>query len=196
MRSVASDTIGGFNAFLDEQKRAPGTATLTLHQFDDVFETVIEAADIKAAPDLTRETFVPRGNTALLDAMGSAIDRTGTRLLLMREPDRPGKVVFVVITDGIENASRKYRADLVNQMIAHQRSKYGWEFVFLGANQDAITSAAQFGMSMANAMTYQHTGHGTQRAFAATSENLAKFRSGAKSAMDYELHQRAEQQQP
>src|SRR5688572_21912856 len=100
MHSVASDTIGGFNRFLADQQKAPGQATLTLNQFDDVFERVIDARDIQQAPPLTNESFQPRNSTALLDAIGRSIRDTGQRLAAMPEPERPGKVVMVIITDG------------------------------------------------------------------------------------------------
>jgi len=185
MSSVASDTIGGFNRFLADQRIAAGTASITLHQFDHEFETLINAQDVKAAADLTPATFVPRGNTALLDAIGRAIVNTGARLQAKSETERAGKVVFVIITDGQENASHEYDHGKVFEMISHQRDKYSWEFVFLGANQDAIKTASRMGVATANAMTYAHNAAGTAAAFTSTSSNLRRMRSGEAVCMAY-----------
>jgi len=193
MASVADDTIGGFNRFLDDQRTTPGTAAITLHQFDDQFETPIHAQDVKAAPQLTSKTFVPRGNTALLDAIGRAIGDTGARMEAAGENERAEKVVFVIITDGHENASHEYNHGKVFEMIEHQRSKYAWEFVFLGANQDAIKVASNLGMSAGNAINYAANAIGTKKAFAATSANLRSFRSGRSASMAYSKADRDEQ---
>lgn len=193
MASVADDTIGGFNRFLDDQKKAPGTATLSLHQFDDVFETPIKAQDVKQVPDLTNKTFVPRGSTALLDAIGRSIGDTGSRLESVSENDRAEKVVFVIITDGHENASREFTNQKVFDMIQHQRDKYSWEFVFLGANQDAIKSAVNLGMSAKNSMTYASNAVGTRAAFQSASSNLRAFRSGDAKCMAFSDQDRKDQ---
>lgn len=194
MASVASDTIGGTNVFLDEQRKAPGTATFTLHQFDDQFETPINGQDIQKVQNLTSKTFVPRGNTALLDAIGRAIGETGSRLEKASDSERAGKVVFVIVTDGHENASHEYTPAKVHEMIEHQRTKYSWEFVFLGANQDAIKAATNLGVNTANAMTYAHNAIGTQQAFAAAGSNIRSYRiSGQSVDMAWSTKQRADQ---
>ncbi len=168
MESVRAATIAGFNEFVEGQKAAPGTATLILNQFDDVFETVFDCP-LQSVPPLTPETFQPRGTTALLDAMGRTIDELGAKLAALPDQDRPGKVIVVIVTDGQENASLQYSTQQVNQKITHQREKYGWDFIFLGANQDAITSAAQFGIQSNAALTYAATPAGTRASFAAAS---------------------------
>ena len=193
MASVADDTIGGFNRFLTDQRNAPGSAVITLHQFDDQFETPIKAQDVKTAPELTGKTFVPRGNTALLDAIGRAIGDTGSRMQALSENDRAEKVVMVIITDGQENASHEYNHAKVFEMIGHQRDKYKWEFVFLGANQDAIKAATHLGMAAGNAMTYAANSKGTNAAFASTSANLRAMRCGASASMAYSDKDRDEQ---
>ena len=193
MSSVADDTIGGFNRFLDDQRKVPGSATITLHQFDDVFETPLKAQDIKSAPGLTSATFVPRGNTALLDAIGRAIGETGSRLESATENDRAGKVVFVIITDGQENASHEYNQAKVFEMIGHQRDKYSWEFVFLGANQDAIKAASRVGISAANAISYAANATGVKQAFHSASSNLRSMRVGASASMAWSDEDRAKQ---
>ncbi len=192
MSSVATDTIGGFNHFLKDQQEAPGTATLSLHQFDDVFETLIDAKDVRRAKPLTSKTFTPRGSTALLDAIGKAIDGTGQRLAQLPEHERAEKVIFVIITDGFENASHRFTLRLIHSMISHQREKYGWEFVFLCANQDAIAAGQSLGVSPDNSMKFAHTGETVCTAFAATSSNLVGLRSHTAESLSYSAQQRAE----
>lgn len=194
MQSVANDTIGGFNRFLKDQREAPGHALITLHQFDDQFETVICAKSVKEAKELTHETFVPRGSTALFDAMGRAINETGKRLARIPAHKRPAKAVFVVITDGFENASKEFTKEKVRGMIEHQRSKYAWEFVFLGANQDAVMTGVSFGFVADNSMTYANNAAGVNAVFACTSANLVSMRSGASATMSYSAAQREEQE--
>lgn len=193
MSSVADETIHGVNHFLDEQRKAPGNATFTLHQFDNVFETPIPATDIRKAKNLTSDTFVPRNSTALLDAIGRAIGETGSRLEKASENERAGKVIFVIVTDGHENASHQFSKAKINEMIEHQKDKYSWQFVFLGANQDAIDSAGGIGISAANAMTYAHNAVGTEQAFAAFSSNVRSFRSSTKKDMAWSAEQRDDQ---
>lgn len=192
MQSVRDDTIGGFNRFLSDQQVAPGSANITLNQFDHEFETVLNGVEIKSARPLDGQTFVPRGNTALFDAIGRSINETGKRIEAMPESDRPEKVVFVIVTDGEENHSREFNKSKVMEMIQHQREKYQWEFVFLGANQDAIAAAGGIGISASNAMTYAHNSVGTCAAFASTSKNLRQFRAGGQS-MGYSVQDREAQ---
>ena len=196
MASVVDDTIGGFNSFLEEQKKVEGLGTLTLVQFDNVYEVVNNFIDLKQIRPLTRETFQPRGSTALLDAIGRTINETGRRLGELAERERPDKVVFVILTDGEENSSREFNNQQINDSITHQRDVYKWEFVFLGANQDAISTASQMGISTQNAMTYAANSAGTQAAFSAVSRNLAGYRmnaapSSAFAAEDYEAQKKA-----
>jgi len=155
MQSVCSDTIGGFNAFVAEQKaNALGEVKLSLYQFDDKYDVVYEGKDIKDVPPLTDKTFVPRGMTALLDATGKTINNLGSRLASMPEIERPSLVVFVILTDGQENASKEFKLDQVKEMIKHQTNRYSWQFVFLGADQNAF-QAEQLGISSNNTYTYK-----------------------------------------
>lgn len=194
MSSVAADTIGGFNRFLSDQKKGPGTATLTLHQFDDQHETLLDAVPIKHAEPLTDKTFVPRGNTALLDAMGRAIESTGKRLKEMREEDRPDAVVFVTITDGHENASREWSAARIKARITEQRNKYSWEFVFLGAAEDAIDVAKSYGFSAANTMAFASNSTGVASYFSSSSDNLTMLRSKTATSMAFTDEDKAKQE--
>ena len=178
MEMVKSDTIGGFNAFVESQKKADGDATLTLAQFDNVYDVIHEAVDIQSVPELTDTTFVPRGMTALLDAIGRTINSTGARLKAMDEADRPGKVIFVILTDGAENASREFTRGMVNEMIKTQTEQYNWDFVFLGANQDAIATGASLGISRGNSIRYSANAEGTQAVFGSVAESMCSYRSG------------------
>lgn len=185
MENIATDTIGGYNTFLKKQQEAPGTATFTLYQFDDRFETAVDAKDIQSVPMLNKDTFVPRGATALLDAIGRAIMLTGRRLENTPEDARAEKVVIVILTDGLENASRESTKEKVFEMIEHQRSKYSWEFVFLGANQDAIATAAGIGIAGANTITYMANSIGTRGVFNSTADNLCSYRAGNTTSAAY-----------
>lgn len=177
MQSVKADTIGGFNNFLQEQKKQPGEATVSLFQFDTEYETVYEGKSIQEAPELTGETFVPRGGTALLDAIGRTINVNGARFSNMKEEDRPEKVVVVILTDGEENSSKEFTHREINALISHQQGIYKWQFVFLGANQDAISSAASMGINIQNAMTYAHNAAGSANAFNSLSKRMVAYRA-------------------
>lgn len=178
MKDIAKDIIGGFNTFLETQKKISGMATFTLIQFDsqNPYEVVENAVNIKNAKNLTPLTFVPRAYTPLLDSLGMTITRTGERLAAMREEDRPDQVIFVVITDGEENASKEYTRDMVNSMIESQTNVYNWEFIFLAANQDAIQTGASMGFQANKSMTYGANGLDVISAFASVSSNVGAYR--------------------
>jgi uncharacterized protein YegL len=195
MASVKDDTIGGFNQFVADQKQVPGTGKITLVQFDDQYESVYRSVPLASAPSLTPATFVPRGSTALLDAIGRTIDETGARFSATAEPDRPGKVVFVILTDGMENASRTFTLAKINEMIALQRDVYKWQFIFLGANQDAIATAAAMQIPAAQALTYAATGKGMKQAFAAFTGHMQKWRAGEESELCFSEGDREEQEE-
>lgn len=178
MSSVWTDTIGGFNSFLKTQKEAPGEATFTLVQFDNHYEVDYRGKNIQEIPDLNNETYVPRGGTALLDAIGRTINETGQRLAALAESDRPSKVIFVILTDGEENASKEFKKGKINEMITHQTEKYQWDFVFLGANQDAIQTGSSMGIMAGNSLTYAANSIGTVSAFETVSSTMCSYRSG------------------
>jgi hypothetical protein len=177
MATVQQDTIGGFNTFLAKQKAEAGEATLTLHQFDDQFETTFDNVAIADVPDLTNLTFVPRGWTALYDAIGMSIVKAGIRLGAMKEEDRPSKVIFVILTDGDENRSSEYDGIKINAMIKEQTDKYNWDFVFLGANQDAIKTGATLGIKGGMAMSYSSNVAGSAAVFDTISTKMSSYRS-------------------
>lgn len=177
MSSVQADTIGGYNTFLKAQREAKvGACAVSLVQFDDLYEVVYSGKPVAVAPDLNALTFVPRGGTALLDAIGKTIVTTGMRYAGMSEYDRPGKVLFVIVTDGGENASREYDNAKINEMIALQRDAYKWDFIFLGANQDAISAGASLGLGMSKTMNYASNAMGTQSAFSTVSAYAVRSR--------------------
>jgi uncharacterized protein YegL len=193
MESVRSDAIGGFNAFLADQQGTGGAATITLVQFDNIYEVVYSAIPLTDARPLDNSTFVPRGSTALLDAIGRTVHATGKRLETMAEDRRPEKVVFVILTDGLENASQEFTAQKVNDMISHQRDVYKWEFVFLGANQDAITTAANLGIHASHSLTYAANRDGVKMAFRSLSKHLAGYRTGVSAQVEFSDEDREQQ---
>lgn len=187
MGIIADDTIGGFNQFLKDQKAVDGKATFSLIQFDDNYEENFIGKDIQSVEPLNRTTFVPRGATALLDAIGKTINKTGEWLKNIPEALRPGKVIFVIMTDGQENSSHEFTRKMVFDLIKHQTDIYKWAFVFLGANQDAIAEAASFGIGMNSALTYGATAKGTKHAFMSMSTGMASMRGSNLNAADYAI---------
>ena len=167
---------------------------MTLVQFDDQYEVNYEFKDLKDVPFLDKTNYQPRGLTALLDAVGKLINEAGKQLAAMSEKDRPKKVLFVIQTDGQENASREFSRAKIIEMLTHQQEVYHWQVVYLGANQDAIQGARDLGINTQNAMTYQHTGAGVQAAAASYSANLSAFRSGNAVSMAFTDADRKRQQ--
>ena len=176
MHEVRSDAIGGFNAFLAEQKRLPGEARLTLVLFNHEYTPVHQGVPIASVPPLDESTYVPQGTTALLDAVGRTIEDVGKRLAATPEGERPSKVIVGILTDGLENSSTDYTRSRVLDLINRQRSVYKWEFVFLAANQNAIQEGAAIGIAAHDAMTFAATGLGTQKACLHLSAAVASYR--------------------
>lgn len=191
MSSIKQDTIGGFNTFLEAQKQAPGKATFTLVQFDNEYECLCQMMDIQHVLPLNDSRFVPRGSTALLDAIGRTINDTGKRLGDMPEADRPEKVLFVILTDGYENSSLEFNNQRINDMITHQRDVYKWEFVYLGANQDAIATAANMGIQANSTMTFTADSEGTQATYEALTTNAINYRTGTSTNLSFTPEQRS-----
>ena len=186
MQCLKHEVVGAFNTFVDEQKKVEGEATFSLIQFDDRYEVNYEAIDIQSVKPLDEKTYVPRGMTALYDAVGKAIISTGKRFNNMDESERPEKIIFLIQTDGEENASQKHTLKNVKSMIEEQQEKYSWEFVFLGSNIDAVGVATDIGIQQDRAMKYANNAQGTSLAFMSVSENLSSFRRGEKHDMSYE----------
>ena len=192
MESIRDDIIGGFNTFLEEQQKEPGEATLTLVQFDsqDPYEVVHDLKPLAEITKLTRETYVPRASTPLLDAMGRSINDLEKRLAGMIGDARPEKVVVVVITDGQENASREFRKDQVEKMIKERTEKDGWQFVFLSADLAAIGDAMATGFRADAVLVFNKTVHGTREAYSSLSNQMTNFRSGKKAKLDFDEEDR------
>jgi uncharacterized protein YegL len=183
MQSIKDDAIGGFNELVTDQAKAPGECTLTLVQFDsqNPQETVYDKLPIGQVPELTAAAYVPRGGTPLLDAVGRLIVTTGEQLASLPEHERPEKVIIVILTDGLENASLEYTREQVFDLITHQRETYSWEFIFLGANQDAIAEGVKYGIAVARSRTFDTTAEGTRAAYIDTSGLLRQIRSSGTS---------------
>jgi hypothetical protein len=196
MESVKDETINAVNLFITEQAKVPGQCTFTLVQFDseNPFEVLCSGVPIAQAKRLTPEVYQPRALTPLWDAIGMGIEETGKRLEAMAEAERPGKVLFVVMTDGLNNASRKFTPSELRKMIEHQKNVYRWEFVFLGANMDACMVGEQMGIPQATSLTVDHSGAGYEAAIVALSSNTAAYRTGQSTNMNWTAEQRQEQE--
>ena len=176
MAGLEDDTIGGFNAMIEKQKKAPGEALVSTVLFDNECEVIHDRVDIQKIAPMTRHQYFVRGCTALLDAVGGAIYHIGNVHKYAREEDRPEKTLFVITTDGMENASRKYSYDRLKDMIERQKEKYGWEFLFLGANIDAAKEAARFGIGADRAANYHADSKGTNVVYKTVSEAITRVR--------------------
>ena len=182
---LEKDTIGGFNAMIEKQKRETGEAYISTVLFDNYSEVIHDRVALDTVPKLTEKEYYVRGCTALLDAVGSAIHHIGNVHKYAREEDRPEKTLFVITTDGMENASRRYSYEKVRDMITRQKEKYGWEFLFLGANIDAAREAARFGIDPDRAANYHADSTGTQVIYETVSETVRNFRASRPMAADW-----------
>ena len=188
MGGLESDTIGGYNAMLDKQKAIEGECQITTVLFDNSYGLLHDRIDIRAVSPLTLSDYQVGGSTALLDAIGRAVDKIGSAQKHTADDYRAEKVMVVIITDGEENASREYSFDRVKAQIERQKSKYGWEFIFLGANIDALGTAARFGIDKNRAQNYHADSLGSQVVYEAVAEAAAAFRvapAGAKLEKDW-----------
>ncbi len=180
MSGLETDTIGGFNSMLEKQKNESGEAFVTTVLFDDKYQLLHDRKDIKLINAITEKEYYVRGSTALLDAIGRTINNIGKTLSDTIEEERPDKVLFVIITDGMENSSREFSYEKIKEMVEHQKSKYAWDFMFLGANIDAIMTAGSFGISADMAANFISDSVGTQLNYRVVSEAVSSFRKGKK----------------
>ena len=185
MAGLEDDTIGGFNAMIEKQKRLAGEALISTVLFDSGSEVIHDRMDIRKINPMTREEYYVRSCTALLDAVGRAIRHIGNVHKYAREEDIPEHTIFVITTDGMENASGHYDSDRVKQMIERQKSKYGWEFLFLGANIDAVETARTFGISEDRAVKYHSDSKGTRLNYQVVGSAIASMRCGAPMSADW-----------
>ena len=176
MGGLESDTIGGFNAMLAKQQAEPGEALVTTVLFDDKYEVLHDRHDIKAISPITDKQYFVRGSTALLDAVGKTIHKIANAQKQAKLEYRADKVLFVITTDGMENASRKYDYDQIKSMVEHEKEKYHWEFIFLGANIDAVDVADRFGIASNRAQNFHNDSEGVQLNYCALSKAVASLR--------------------
>ena len=174
MASIRTDAEGGINTFIDQQKKEPGHALLTLVQFDTEYEFVHSGVPIERVPPFS---LVPRGATALLDAVGRAINQTGSRLAAMEEAQRPGLIIVVIVTDGQENSSREFDREQIRRMIEHQQTAYKWQFTFLAANQDAFAVGGSMGITASGTANFSPDKIGTAQM--AVAKQVSRMRASA-----------------
>jgi len=165
MSGLESDTIGGFNSFIDKQKKEDGECYVSTVLFDNVSEVLHDRLKLTDIPKMTDKDYTVRGCTALIDAIGGAIHHIGNIHKYAREEDVPAHTMFIITTDGLENASHRYSSDEVKKMIQHQKETYGWEFLFIGANIDAVETAKGFGIGADRAVNYHADGKGVETVF-------------------------------
>lgn len=177
MSHLQNETIGGFNSMIEKQKKEPGEAFVTTVLFDGQYELLHDHVNIQDVKPITDREYYARGMTALLDAVGRTINSVGERLSKTPEEERPGHVIFVITTDGAENASREFTKVKVKEMVEHQQDKYSWAFMFLGANIDAVAEAASLGINTDFAKNYTASSVGTNTLYSAMADTVGCMRS-------------------
>lgn len=176
MSGLESDTIGGFNSMLEKQKQEVGEVLVSTVLFDHESVVLHDRVPIGKVEPMTAQQYFTRGSTALVDALGGAIHHIGNVHKYAREEDRPGKTLFIITTDGYENASRLYTAERVREMVKRQQEKYGWEFLFLGANIDAVETAKEYGIGADHSVNYRCDAVGTALNYEVLSEAVTQVR--------------------
>ena len=185
MAGLESDTIGGFNSMLQKQKAVDGECCITTVLFANGYELLHDRIDIRAVSPITEKEYRVGGSTALLDAIGKTISKIGNAQRNTADEYRAESVMFVIITDGEENSSREYSSDKVKAQIERQKAKYGWEFIFLGANIDAVETASRFGIAPDRAQNYHADEKGVELNFKVMSDAVATFRACAAVPADW-----------
>ena len=189
MISLTADTIGGFNELIEKQKKIEGDAYVTTVLFDHEYELLHDHVALGEVAPLTDREYFARGGTALLDAVGRTINTVGARLAATPEEERPAHVVFVITTDGMENASCEYTAKQVREMVEHQQRKYSWQFVFLGANMDAVAEAGKLGISASHAANFAPSQRGVSMMYRmALDEVMCSARVGSDIGSDWKSY--------
>ena len=176
MHGLEADTMGGFNSLIEKQKQETGSAYVTTVLFDTSIERIHDRIGVDQVPLLTAKEYIPGGCTALLDAIGTTIKHIVNIHRYAREEDVPGKTVFVITTDGLENASRQYSLETIKRRIEHETEKYGWEFLFLGANIDAIETAGHLGIQADRATNFMPDGAGVELSFRSVARAVSAAR--------------------
>ena len=176
MRGLEADTVGGFNSLIEKQKQAPGEALVSLVLFDDQFEVVHHRRVITSLEPLTKDTYYVRGSTALVDAVARGIEKIKHVHRQLGIDNTPEKTMFVITTDGQENASKQYNSHQLKRLISEQQEKFGWEFLFLGANIDSFATAMSLGIQRNRAANFEANEEGIKKKFYAVNETIARFR--------------------
>ncbi len=176
MAGLEADTIGGFNSMIEKQRKEDGEALVSAVLFSDESRVIYDRADVQQVEPLTDRQYFVGGCTALIDAIGGAIHHIGNVHKYAREEDRPERTIFIITTDGMENASRRYSSDEVKKMVERQKAKYGWEFLFLGANIDAVETAGRFGIGSDRAVRFHNDAAGIALNYDAVSRTVGRMR--------------------
>ena len=185
MAGLEADTIGGFNGMIERQKQTEGEALVSTVLFSNSSTVIHDRVDLRRVEPMTAKQYYVGGGTALIDAIGGAIHHIGNVHKYAREEDRPEHTIFVITTDGMENASRHYTSDQVKAMVRRQKEKYGWEFLFLGANIDAVETASRFGIAEDRAVTFHSDPVGQALNYAEVGEAVRRVRTCAPLAADW-----------
>lgn len=185
MQGLEADTIGGFNSMIEKQRAQEGECFVSTVLFDDVSEVVHDRVPLGDVKPMTRKDYYVRGCTALIDAIGGAIHHIGNIHKYARKEDVPQNTLFVITTDGMENASHRYSSAKVKRMIERQKEKYGWEFIFIGANIDSVETAAKIGIGADRAVNYVHDGEGTRIMYNAVAKAACNMRCAQPMADDW-----------
>ena len=185
MSGLETDTIGGFNSMIEKQKKENGEALISTVLFDNASEVIHDRVNVRDIKPMTDKDYTVRGCTALLDAIGGAIHHIGNIHKYARTEDVPEHTLFVITTDGMENASRRYDSETVKKMIEKQKERYGWEFLFLGANIDAVETARHFGIGADRAVNYHSDSRGTKLNYEVISEAICAVRCSSPLSQDW-----------
>lgn len=185
MSGLESDTIGGYNSMLKKQKEEQGEAIVTTVLFDDQYQLLHDRINIKGVSLITEKDYFVRGTTALLDAIGRTIQKIANAQKHTMEDQRPDKTIFVITTDGMENASREYTYEKIRSMVEEEKEKYGWEFIFLGANIDAVSTAGRFGIDSDRAANYNSDSEGAQLNYKVLNCVVSEIRTSGKIKDDW-----------
>ncbi|MBK5251830.1 MAG: VWA domain-containing protein [Peptostreptococcaceae bacterium] len=185
MSGLESDTIGGYNSMMAKQKKEPGDAFVTTVLFDDGYELLHDRINLRGVEPITSKEYFVRGSTALLDAIGKTINKIGNAQKQTSEDERAEKVIFVITTDGMENSSREFTYEIIKKMVDNQKMKYGWEFIFLGANIDAVAEARRFGITEDRAARFNSDSIGTSLNYDVVGEAVKNLRSNRTVAREW-----------
>jgi uncharacterized protein YegL len=177
MANLTKDTIGGYNNFIEEQKKLPGEANVTTVLFDNEYTLLHDRVDIKKVLPITEKEYHPMGSTALLDAVGKTINIIGVKLDAMKEEDKPSKVIVLIITDGEENSSVEFSGDVVKEMVEKQTNIYNWQFLFFGANIDSFAVSSSIGISADHTVGFSATSVGLNSTYDAMTLATTAYRS-------------------